>query len=96
MAELLSLHALLWRPGFSWMSRHGTTHQATLRQHPTQQSQKDLQLKYTATYWGVLGRRRRRRRRLAADVSSGANLKKENEHFNIYYMPDILLSNFHV
>ena len=53
----------------------GTSHQAMLRQHPTQHNQKDLQLEYTTRYWGPLGRRRKeKKRRLATDVSSGANL----------------------
>ena len=30
--------------------RHGTAHQAMLRQCPTQHNQKDLQLEYTTTY----------------------------------------------
>ena len=42
--------------------RHGTTHQAMLRRHPTQHIQKDLQLEYTTVYWRALGRRRRRRK----------------------------------
>ena len=31
---------------------HGTSHGAMLRQCPTMQSQKDLQLEYTTLYWG--------------------------------------------
>ena len=36
---------------------HGpsTARQATLREHPTQHNQKDLQLEYTTIYWGTLG-----------------------------------------
>ena len=49
-----------------------TAHQAMLRRRPTQQSQKDLQLEYTAMYWGAL--ERRKKKRLTTDVGSGANL----------------------
>ena len=46
-----------------------TAHQAMLRQRPTQQSQKDLQL-CTRGLWGE----ETKQSRLATDVSSGANL----------------------
>ena len=41
---------------------HGpsTTHQAMLRQRPTQHNQKDLRLEYTTMDWGALGRRRKK------------------------------------
>ena len=39
--------------------RPGTTHQALLKQRPTQHSQQHSQLEYTSVYWGTLGRRRR-------------------------------------
>ena len=51
-----------------------TAHQAMLRQHPTQQNQKDLQLEYTTMFWGSLGRRRKK---LATDVSSGPIFKQK-------------------
>ena len=57
--------------------RHGTAYQAMLRQHPTWHNQKDLQLEYTAMYWGALGRRRRKRRLATDVVSSGTNLFKK-------------------
>ena len=52
---------------------HGpsTTHQAMLRRRPTQHSQKDLQLEYTAMCWGGFGEKKKKRR-LATDVSSGS------------------------
>ena len=34
---------------------HGTAHQATLRRRPTYLNWKDLQLEYTAVYWGASG-----------------------------------------
>ena len=60
---------------------HGTTHPAMLRWCPTCHNQKDLQLEYTTMYWGALGRGRKKtkRKRLAADVSSGDNLKKKKQ-----------------
>ena len=39
-----------------------TAHQAMLRWHPTQQSQKDLRLEYTTMYWGALERRRKNKK----------------------------------
>ena len=45
--------------GFAGSDRgHGSStvaHQAMLRQHPTQHSQKELQLEYTTMYWEALG-----------------------------------------
>ena len=41
---------------------HGTTHQAMLRQCPTQCNQKDLQLEHTTMHWGALRRRRIRKK----------------------------------
>ena len=59
--------------------RPNSARQAMLRRCPTQHNQKDLQLEYTTTYWGALGRRRRKKKkRLATDVSLGANLKNKN------------------
>ena len=40
--------------------RHGTAHQAVLRQHPTWHNQRRSQLEYTTMCWGALGRRRRK------------------------------------
>ena len=40
--------------------RHGTAHQAMLRQRPTQHNQRHSQLEYTTIYRGALGRRRRK------------------------------------
>ena len=42
--------------------RHGTTHQAMMRWHPTYHNQRHSQLEYTTMYWGALGRRRRRKK----------------------------------
>ena len=71
-----------WDPG----CRPSTTYQATLRQRPTQQNQKDLQLEYTTRYWGALGRRKKKR--LATNVSSGASLKKQNKTKNWVMMEE--------
>ena len=51
--------------------RHDT---APTYQHPTQHSQKDLQLEYTTIYWGGFGEKKKKKRRLTTDVSSSANL----------------------
>ena len=79
VAEWLSSCAPLWRlGGFAGSDPgrgHGIAHQASLRRHPTCHNQRDSQLKYTAMYWGDLGRKsRKKKRRLATVVSSGANL----------------------
>ena len=83
VAEWSSSHAPLQRPRVSLVGSdpgrgHGTAHQATLRQHPTEHNQRDPQLKYTTMYWGDLGRKsRKRKKRLATVVSSGANLTEK-------------------
>ena len=51
-----------------------TTRQAMLRWHPTEQTQKDLQLEYTTMYRGGLWGEEGEKKGLATDVSSGANL----------------------
>ena len=54
--------------------RHGTAHQAMLRQHPACHNQKDLQL-CTGGIWGE----EEEKEILATVVSSGANLKKKTK-----------------
>ena len=55
-------------------SRHGTAHQALLRQRLTCHNQKDPQLKCATMYWGDLGRKKQGKKKRLTVVSSGANL----------------------
>ena len=67
-----------WAEGFASLDpgcRHGTAHQAMLRQRPTQHNQKDLQLEYTTMYWGTLGRRKIKEDRQQM-LAQGHSLKK--------------------
>ena len=56
--------------------RHGTTHHAMLRQHPTEQTKKtyNQSIQLCTGGGGLWGEEEEKRRRLAKDVSSGANL----------------------
>ena len=44
--------------------RHGTARQATLRRGPTCHNQRDLQLRYTAMYWGLREIKQKKKRLL--------------------------------
>ena len=70
------VHSALVAQGFIHLDPghgHGTTHQAMLRQHPTEHNQRHSQLEYTAVSEGLWGEEEGKKR-LATDVSSGANL----------------------
>ena len=67
MGKRLSLRSASVAQGFTGSDPgHGpsTAHRTMLGKSPTQQNQKDLQLEYTATYWGASGRRRRRKKKI--------------------------------
>src|SRR3712207_2842374 len=62
---------------------HGTStvHQAMLGQHPTWQSQKDLQLEYTTMYWGV-GEKKKKKHKEGWQQMPIKERQKERKSYN--------------